>query len=107
MGSKMKNKKEILKKRLFKLEKHYTALLEVAGINGSKMSEVLYNIEKEQVIDSLENWIELREIRNELEHDYPEELEEALKDLKYCIDGFEKIESYYLNSLNFANRYIS
>lgn len=158
----MQNKKEILRKRFLKLEKHYTALkeykslieeilkekniydqfvfntlevqqraildaylkrfssiqdflgakvfsllLEVAGINGNKMSEVLYNIEKEQIIDSLENWIELREIRNELEHDYPEELEEALKDLKFCIDGFEKIESYYLNSLNFANRYIS
>jgi hypothetical protein len=51
----MQNKKEILKRRFFKLEKHYT----------------------------------------------------ALKDLKFCIDNFEKIESYYQNSLNFANRYIS
>lgn len=158
----MHNKKEILKKRFLKIQKHYIALkeykiliedmlkekniydqfvfntlepqqraildaylkrfssvqdflgakifsllLEVAGINGNKMSEVLYNIEKEQIIDSLENWIELREIRNELEHDYPEELQEALKDLKFCIDGFSKIESYYLNSLKFADRYIS
>ena len=35
------------------------------------MSEVLYSIEKKEIIDSLENWIELREVRNELEHDYP------------------------------------
>ena len=70
------------------------------------MSEVLYYIEKEEIIDSLENWIELREVRNELEHDYPEELEEALVDLKFCIDSFEKIESYYLNSLKFANKYL-
>ena len=61
---------------------------------------------KEEIIDSLENWIELREVRNELEHDYPEELEEALVDLKFCIDSFEKIESYYLNSLKFANKYL-
>ena len=155
------NKKEILKKRFDKLEKHYTALkeykglidnllvekniydqfifntleaekraildaylkrfaslqdflgakifsilLEIAGIQNTKMSEVLSHIEKENIIDSLENWIELREVRNELEHDYPEELEEALQDLKYCIDNFEKIESYYLNSLNFFKRYI-
>ncbi|MCD6190086.1 MAG: hypothetical protein J7K14_00915 [Sulfurimonas sp.] len=70
------------------------------------MSEVLYNIEKEQIIDSLDNWIELREVRNELEHDYPEELEEALKDLKFRIDSFDKIESYYLNSLNFSKKYL-
>ncbi len=86
--------------------KIFSLLLEVAGIDGSKMSEVLYNIEKEQIIDSLDNWIELREIRNELEHDYPEELKEALEDLKFCIDNFHKIESYYLNALKFAKRYI-
>jgi hypothetical protein len=154
------NKKEILKKRFDKLEKHYIALkeyknliddlleksniydqfifnslkpekraildaylkrfasiqdflgakifsllLEIAGINNNKMSEVLSNIEKENIIDSLENWIELREVRNELEHDYPEELQEALDDLKYCIDSFGQLESYYFNSLNFFKRY--
>jgi len=155
------NKKEILKKRFEKLEKHYIAikeyksliddllqqsniydpfafnalkpekraildaylkrfasiqdflgakifslLLDIAGINNTKMSEVLSNIEKENIIDSLENWIELREVRNELEHDYPEELQEALNDLKYCIDSFEQLESYYLNSLNFFKKYM-
>ena len=86
--------------------KIFSLLLEVAGIDGSRMSEVLYHVEKEQIIDSLDNWIELREIRNELEHDYPEELKEALEDLKFCIDNFYKIESYYLNALEFAKRYI-
>jgi len=157
----MQNKKEILQKRLLKIDKHYIALkeyniliynilkkkniydesifnalrpeekaildaylkrfssiqdflgskifpllLEISGISGNKMSEVLYHIEKEQIIDSLDNWIELREIRNELEHDYPEKLNEALQDLKFCIDSFTKIESYYKNTLEFANRYI-
>jgi hypothetical protein len=155
------NKKEILKKRLEKLEKHYIALkdykrliddllkrdniyepsifntlkaekkaileaylkrlssiqdfmgaklfallLEVAGISSNKMSEILYYIEKEQIIDSLENWIELREVRNELEHDYPEQLQTALNNLKFCVDSFDKIENYYLNALNFSQRYL-
>ena len=155
------NKKEILKKRFDKLEKHYIAiqeykaliddllkesniyeqfvfntlkpekraildaylkrfasiqdflgakifslLLDVAGINNTKMSEVLSNIEKENIIDSLENWIGLREVRNELEHDYPDQLQEALNNLKYCINSFEQLESYYLNSLNFFKKYI-
>lgn len=87
--------------------KIFPMILDIAGIGNNKMSEVLYNIEKEQIIDTLEAWLEIREIRNELEHDYPEELEEALKDLKFCIDNFEKIESYYLNSIKFAQRYMS
>lgn len=86
--------------------KIFSLLLDISGINSSKMSEVLYYIEKEEIIDSLENWIELREVRNELEHDYPEELEQALLDLKFCIDSFEKLESYYFNSLKFANKYL-
>ena len=86
--------------------KIFSLLLEVSGINSSKMSEVLYHIEKEEIIDSLDNWIELREVRNELEHDYPEELKEALNDLKFCIESFNKLEEYYLNSVNFAKRYI-
>lgn len=153
--------KELLKKRLAKLEKHYTAmkeygflivqmhkdkdiydplvfdmlppqekaildaylkrfssvqdflgakifplLLEISGISTSKMSEVLYHIEKEEIIDSLENWIELREVRNELEHDYPEALEEALEDLKFCIDSLEIIENYYNNACSFARKYM-
>ena len=86
--------------------KIFPLLLDVAGIDSSKMSEVLYNIEKEDIIDSLDSWVELREIRNELEHDYPDELQGALNDLKFCIDSYDKISNYYKNSLKFAERYI-
>jgi len=156
----MLNKEEILKKRFFKLEKHYEAfkayhllinellsnediltvekfnfipprdraifdayikrfssiqdflgakifplLIEVSGIGSVKMTEVLYQMEREEVIDSIDNWIELREIRNELEHDYPDELQEALDDLKFCIKSFSLLESYCLNAKKFVQRY--
>jgi hypothetical protein len=86
--------------------KIFSLLLDIAGINNTKMSEVLSHIEKENIIDSLENWIELREVRNELEHNYPEDLQEAFDDLKYCVNSFEQLESYYLSSLNFFKKYI-
>ena len=70
------------------------------------MSEVLFAIEKEEIIDSLDSWIELREVRNELEHDYPENLTAALQDLKFCINNFTTLESYYFNALKFAQNYI-
>jgi len=86
--------------------KIFPLLLDIAGIGNLKMSEVFSFIEKEEIIDSLENWIELREVRNELEHDYPEELAEALKDLKFCIESFELLENYYSNSKKFAQKYL-
>jgi len=86
--------------------KIFSPLLDIAGINSGKMSEVLFVIEKEGIIDSLDHWIELREVRNELEHDYPDNLEAALQDLKFCINSFASLENYYVNSLNFAQKYI-
>ncbi len=86
--------------------KIFPLLLEISGIGTSKMSEVLYYIEKEEIIDSLEQWIEIREIRNELEHDYPDELNDALKDLKFCIDNGSTLQTYYHNALAFAKRYL-
>jgi len=85
--------------------KIFSMLLDSAGIGTSKMSEVLYLVEKEGIIDSLDNWIELREVRNELERDYPEDLEQALNDLKLCITQFEQLEKYYLNAVSFAKKY--
>ena len=84
--------------------KIFPLLVEMSGIGVSKMSEVLYLMEREEVIDSVATWIELREVRNALEHDYPDELAEALEDLKYCIDSFGRIECYVEAVDRFAKR---
>jgi len=84
--------------------KVFTSLLDISAISYSKMSEVLTLIEKEEIV-SLDRWIEFRNIRNELEHDYPDELEEALNDLKYCVDSFEYMEEVVRKVFAFARRY--
>jgi hypothetical protein len=86
--------------------KIFPLLVDLSGITANKMTETLFVMEREEVIDSLETWIEIREVRNELEHDYPEELNQALKDLRYCIDNFSIMESYYMNAQIFAKRFI-
>lgn len=40
-----------------------------------------------------------------VQHDYPDELQEALDDLKFCVDHFGRLESYYHNSKVFAERF--
>jgi len=86
--------------------KIFPLLTELLGIETVKMSEILSQMEREQIIDSMETWVELRGARNELEHDYPDDLKEALESLKFCINSFETLEKYYFNSLAFAKRYI-
>jgi len=86
--------------------KIFPLLLGIRGIGTEKMSEVLEKIEKEEIIDSLEQWIELREIRNELEHDYPDDLADALADMRYCVEHLYVLESYYANSLRFVAGYL-
>ncbi|WP_456479174.1 hypothetical protein [Nautilia sp.] len=54
--------------------KVFPLLLENKGIIANKMSEVISIIEKEEIID-LEIWLKFREVRNELEHDYPDNLQ--------------------------------
>ncbi len=87
--------------------KIFPLLVDISGITANKMTETLFIMEREEVIDSLESWIELREVRNELEHDYPDGLMQALKNLKYCIDHYSTMETYYHNSRKFANRFFT
>jgi len=84
--------------------KIFRSLLDIAGITYTKMSEVLTLIEKEEIV-SLDKWIELRNVRNELEHDYPEDLEDALNDLKYCIDNFDYLSNTVKKVFEFARKY--
>ncbi len=84
----------------------FPLLLEVRGMGTDKMSEVLDRIEKEGIIESLDQWLEIREIRNELEHDYPDELADALSDMHYCVSHLGVLETYYDNALHFIEGYL-
>lgn len=82
--------------------KVFPLIMEMAGIATGKMSEILVAVEREEIIDSLQEWIELREIRNALEHDYPEALEQALQELQQCVAGYEKLTRYVSNVIQFS-----
>ena len=84
--------------------KVFKTLLDRAGISYTKMSEVLTLVEKEEIIN-LDRWIAFRNLRNDLEHDYPDELDDALQDLKVCFDSFEEIEEVVNKVFAFAGKY--
>jgi len=84
--------------------KVFKTILDISGISYRKMSEVLTLIEKEEII-SLDRWIELRNLRNNLEHDYPDELEEALEDLQKCVESFSYLQEVVIKIFIFTRRY--
>ncbi len=84
--------------------KVFKTLLDKAGISYVKMSEVLALIEKEGIIN-LDRWIEFRNLRNQLEHEYPDEIEDALKDLRHCVESFYELEDVVKKVFLFARQF--
>jgi len=57
-------------------------------INNKTFPEILVLLEREGILDSINDWKELREIRNSLAHDYPDEIDEVIDTINYI---FEKL----------------
>ena len=64
--------------------KLFKAFLIETGDYRDDMSfmDILDKLEKLRIIDSAENWVKLRKLRNKLTHEYPDEVEEILKDIE-------------------------
>ena len=56
--------------------------------------DILDNLEKLEILNSNE-WLIIREIRNELSHDYPFDIEDSIENLKLAIKYFPKIIKIY------------
>ncbi len=77
-------------------EKVFKEILEKLGydLNDKSYIDILQYLEKEGIIESIYRWKKLREIRNSLSHEYPEEIEfvvGALNEMLNNIETFEKI----------------
>ena len=67
--------------------KIFRLYLEFNGFLTANISyfDILKEIEKEGVVD-IDSWGELRELRNKIAHDYPQELEEMIESINLFID---------------------
>ena len=85
--------------------KLFKAFLIEIGDYTDNMSfiDVLDKLEKLEIINSVEDWLKLRKLRNKLAHEYPDELDEILEDIKEALkwlpelkDTYSKIKNYLL-----------
>ena len=52
-------------------------------------------LERLQIIESSEIWLELRELRNDLTHDYPQLTNETVEKLNYLFSQLPRIETIF------------
>ena len=83
--------------------KLFKAFLIEIGEYADNMSfiDVLDKLEKLEIINSVEDWLKLRKLRNKLAHEYPDELDEILEDIREALkclpelkDTYSKIKNY-------------
>jgi len=84
--------------------KIFRAFLDFSGFSTKDLSffDILKELEKEGILD-IDEWQFLRELRNDIAHDYPEELDEKIEKINLFIKRsddllrvFDKLEEKYL-----------
>ena len=85
--------------KLFLIETGY-------DVNEKSFFEILNELERLNILTRKE-WIDLREIRNKISHDYPQEIEENIENLNKMINAvnyFEKILNKIKEKLEIIKR---
>jgi hypothetical protein len=84
-------------------EKLFRAMLKASleDIERFTFKDVLNRIEKFGVIDSAELWLEIRETRNDISHEYPAISEEAIASLNTIFKLKPTLEQVFQNCLEY------
>lgn len=77
--------------------KMFRGVLRAVGEYSESMTalDVLDKMEKVGLIESASLWIDYRNLRNELTHEYPDNRDEIISGLKVSLDVFEVMENTY------------
>ena len=78
--------------------KIFRAYLEFSGINVGEFGffDILKLIEKEKICD-IDSWNELRQIRNDIAHDYPQELDEMMEKINLFVNKSDELIAIFKN----------
>jgi uncharacterized protein with HEPN domain len=74
--------------------KLFKQILVIEGENVENLSfrDIFNKSEKIGIAENWEYWVELRQLRNEISHDYPVISEEAIKSLNKIIESLSYLE---------------
>lgn len=76
-------------------------------IRSKSFIDILNRLEKMEILDSKEDWFELRKIRNDLSHNYDDNPEEMASAINYIYKKKETLGSIYLKVKHFYEKKVS
>lgn len=81
----------------------FRAVLDVLeeDILNKSFIDILNRLEQLKLLESKENWQYLRNLRNELAHDYPDETEISVDFLNELVENYSLLTGIYLKIKNF------
>jgi hypothetical protein len=68
--------------------------------NSMSLIDVLHRLEKLELLDDSDTWIEYRKLRNILTHEYPDNEDEMIEAITYAIDVYHKLNDIYIKMLD-------
>jgi uncharacterized protein YutE (UPF0331/DUF86 family) len=66
------------------------------------MIDVLHILEKLDIITSIEEWDKLREIRNLIAHEYPNDINERIENIELALDGYKTLKTLFQSIRNYV-----
>ena len=87
-------------------DKLFPAVLQLLQEYKQNMSfiDVLNKLERLELIESKDEWIEFRNLRNSLTHDYPGNEEEIIDAMGLSIDVYKKMIEIYTNMVKLIKK---
>lgn len=87
-------------------DKLFKVFLDEIGEFKDNMSllDVLDKLEKFNIIDDAYSWMEYRNLRNKLTHEYPNNEQDIVDGIYLAIESFEKIEIIVDNIIEYKNK---
>jgi len=78
-------------------EKLFPATLDILGDYKYSMSfkDILNKLERLELIQSVQQWMSFREIRNTLTHEYPDNEDEIIEGITLAVNAYAEIKNIY------------
>ena len=78
-------------------EKLFPAVLDLLGEYKYSMSfkDILNKLERLELIQSVQQWMNFREIRNTLTHEYPDNEDEIIEGITLAVNAYAEIKNIY------------
>jgi hypothetical protein len=76
-------------------------------VSGRPFIDILYKLEKLNLLENAKDWVKLRQTRNNVAHEYPFFKEVQIEELNLLPEAVKKVEQIWINLEVYSNRLLT